>query len=89
MISAGQSYAFDIKGLQPLAPYGVYSTFSAESLRKGHPFAIGIERSNQPNYNRFIAQFAYGIKIISRSTLQSIYHRLNSSADNLEMSSRP
>ena len=30
------AYGFDIKGLQPVAPYGVFSTFSADSLKKGN-----------------------------------------------------
>lgn len=86
LISAGQSYAFDIKGLQPLAPYGVYSTFSAESLKESTSgIAIGIERSNQPNYNRFIAQFAYGIKDNIEIDLTIPYITdWNGSADNLE-----
>ncbi|NTU43603.1 MAG: hypothetical protein HGA78_11270, partial [Nitrospirales bacterium] len=38
--------AFDVKGLQPVSPYGVFSTFSAESLSR-HDVAIGLgfERS--------------------------------------------
>lgn len=86
LISTGPSYAFDIKGLQPLAPYGVYSTFSAESLKeKTSGIAIGIERSNQPNYNRFTAQFAYGIKDNIEFDLTIPYITdWNDSADNVE-----
>jgi hypothetical protein len=58
----GNSYGFDIKGLQPVAPYGIYSTFSAESLSKGKAaFSTGAEISVDPDYYRFLLQTAYGI----------------------------
>lgn len=53
--------AFDVKGLQPLSPYGVFSAFSAESLpRKRAGFGIGFEKSSEPKVKRFIFQAAYG-----------------------------
>ncbi len=56
------AHGFDFKGIQPLAPYGVFSTFSAESLKKGEAgVAFGLEKSRQPDYFRFTNQFAYGI----------------------------
>jgi hypothetical protein len=56
------AYAFDISGLQPLAPYGVFSTFSAESLQKNKSsFEIGAERSREPDFYRFIMKTAYGL----------------------------
>jgi hypothetical protein len=62
LLSAGTSYGFDISGLQPVAPYGVFSTFSAESLpRNKFAFESAFERSKQPDFYRFTARGAYGI----------------------------
>ncbi|MDA8238903.1 MAG: hypothetical protein M0Z67_00890 [Nitrospiraceae bacterium] len=62
LFMAGTSYGFDISGLQPVAPYGVFSTFSAESLPKSKAaFEVGFERSNDPDFYRFSARGAYGI----------------------------
>jgi hypothetical protein len=59
---AGTSYGFDISGLQPVAPYGLFSTFSAESLPRGKvAFEAGFERSKEPDFYRFSARAAYGI----------------------------
>lgn len=56
------SYAIDLKGPQPLPPYGIFSTFTAEGLRKGKSgIALGIEVSRQPDYYRIINNFGYGI----------------------------
>jgi hypothetical protein len=56
------AHAFDTKGLQPLSPYGVFSTFSAESLKQNKVgLGLGIERSNGPDFYRTIFQFAYGL----------------------------
>jgi hypothetical protein len=59
---AGHADAFDLKGLQPLAPYGVFSTFSAESLQAHRlGMALGFERSKEPNFYRITGQLGYGI----------------------------
>jgi hypothetical protein len=56
------SYGFEIKGLQPVDPYGVFSTFSAESLSKGKVAAsAGAEISVDPDLYRFIFKTAYGL----------------------------
>lgn len=56
------AHAFDVKGLQPLAPYGVFSTFSAESLKQNKVgFSLGIEKSSEPDFYRSIFNLAYGI----------------------------
>lgn len=56
------SYAFDVKGIQPLPPYGVFSTFSAESLRQNSAgFSLSIEKSVEPNFYRTFFNFAYGL----------------------------
>jgi hypothetical protein len=55
-------YGFDITGLQPNAPYGVFSTFSAESLPRGQAaFSFGAELSKDPDFYRFLFNAAYGI----------------------------
>jgi hypothetical protein len=54
--------AFDIKGLQPLSPYGVFSTFSAESLgKKMVGLSLNLEKSNEPRFYRTTLQGAVGL----------------------------
>lgn len=61
-LASRESYAFDISGLQPVAPNGIFSTFSAESLPRGRSaFETAFERSNQPNFYRFSLRGAYGL----------------------------
>ncbi|MBI3378277.1 MAG: hypothetical protein HY035_07755 [Nitrospirae bacterium] len=58
----GHAYGFDIKGLQPVAPYGVFSTFSADSLKKGqYAVGAGVEKSVEPDFFRYLFQYAHGI----------------------------
>lgn len=53
---------YDLKGIQPLSPYGVFSTFSAASFPKGKSgMSFGFERSRQPDYYRYTGQFGHGI----------------------------
>lgn len=53
---------FDVKGLQPLPPFGVFSTFSAESLKQNKVgFAFQFDRSVEPNFYRFFFQISYGL----------------------------
>ncbi len=62
ILLTGTSYGFDVSGLQPVAPYGIFSTFSAESLPRGKvALEAGFERSNEPDFYRFSARAAYGI----------------------------
>lgn len=73
-------YAFDISGIQPLAPHGVFSTFSAESLRKNmSSFEITAERSSEPDFYRFSLKTAYGIsdKLEFNLTVPYTYHYLD------------
>ncbi|RJQ41611.1 MAG: hypothetical protein C4550_01320 [Nitrospiraceae bacterium] len=59
---AGRAEGFDIKGLQPVAPYGVFSTFSADSPKKGkHALGAGIEKSAEPDFFRYLFQYSHGI----------------------------
>lgn len=56
------SHAFDIAGLQPLAPDGVFSTFSTESLpRNKVSLELGLERSRESDFYRTVIKGAYGI----------------------------
>ncbi|MEW6586360.1 MAG: hypothetical protein AB1442_12215, partial [Nitrospirota bacterium] len=56
------AYAFDLKGLQPVDPYGVFSTFSAESLPKGKAaFSGGADISLDPDFYRAVFKTAYGL----------------------------
>lgn len=62
LLAPDKLYAFDISGLQPVAPYGVFSTFSAESLPANrYAFEFGLDRSREPNFNRISFRGAYGI----------------------------
>jgi hypothetical protein len=56
------AYALELKGIQPVDPYGVFSTFGTESLAKGKvAFSTGAEISIAPDLYRFIMKTAYGI----------------------------
>lgn len=61
-IMAGYCQGADLSGLQPPAPYGVFSTMSASSPPRGKAaFALAVERSGEPNFWRFATNLAYGI----------------------------
>jgi hypothetical protein len=56
------SYGFEITGIRPVDPYGVFSTFSAESLPKNKvAFSAGTEISIDPDFYKFLFKTAYGI----------------------------
>jgi len=62
IFSCGNSYGFEISGLQPLAPNGIFSTFSTSSLPKGNvSFSTDVEVSIEPNFTKFFLKGAYGI----------------------------
>lgn len=70
-------FAFDISGLQPLAPNGVFSTFSAESLQKNKTsMEIAAEKSVEPDFYRFSLKAAYGLRdnMEFNLTIPSVYH---------------
>ena len=70
-------YAFDISGIQPLAPHGVFSTFSAESLQKNKSSVeIAAERSREPDFYRLSTKAAYGLsdKLEFNLTVPFVYH---------------
>ncbi|HXX58406.1 MAG TPA: hypothetical protein VEI96_10435, partial [Thermodesulfovibrionales bacterium] len=59
---AGRAYGLDLAGIQPLAPYSVFSTFSAYSLEKGRTgIALGADISHHPTFYRISGQWGYGI----------------------------
>lgn len=59
---SGRSYAFDVAGLQPIAPNGIFSTFSADSLPENKlSLELGAERSLEPDFYRLSLRGAYGI----------------------------
>ncbi|MBI5101615.1 MAG: hypothetical protein HZB33_07275 [Nitrospirae bacterium] len=55
-------FAFDFTGLKPIAPDGVFSTFSTESLpKRSIAVDLSAERSNHPKFNRFGLTGAFGL----------------------------
>ena len=55
-------YAFEYTHLQPVSPYGVFSTFSTESLAKNNVAAeFAAERINHPEFYRYELKGAYGL----------------------------
>lgn len=77
LVLPNRSYAFDILGLQPVAPYGVFSTFSAESLPKNKAaFETNFEKSKDPNFYRLALLGAYGISdsLEFDITVPYVYH---------------
>jgi hypothetical protein len=81
-----RSYAFDILGLQPVAPYGVFSTFSTESLPKNKgAFETAFEKSKDPDFYRFALLGAYGISdsLEFDITIPYVYH-FSDSVDGME-----
>jgi hypothetical protein len=62
IIPVTSGFAFDTEGLRPLPPYGVFSTFSAESLQQNNVgISLGLEKSSEPNFYRSTLQLAYGL----------------------------
>ncbi|TAN43146.1 MAG: hypothetical protein EPN25_01490 [Nitrospirae bacterium] len=61
-VSPGLVMAFDNTGLQPISPYGVFSTFSTESLPKNKVgLEVTAERAIDPEFYRFGIKGAYGL----------------------------
>ncbi len=59
---SGEIFAFDISGLQPVAPDGVFSTFSPESLPKNKAsIELLLEQSKEPDFYRVQLRGAYGL----------------------------
>ncbi|MDP1815067.1 MAG: transporter, partial [Leadbetterella sp.] len=79
-------FAFDISGPQPLAPNGIFSTFSAESMQKNKTsIEIAAERSREPDFYRFSVKAAYGLKDNMEFNLTIPYvYRYSDDRDGLE-----
>jgi hypothetical protein len=53
---------FEVGGIKPLPPYGLFSTFSAESLpRNKFGFGVTLERLVEPTFYRANLLLAYGL----------------------------
>lgn len=56
------AFAFDVEGLRPLPPNGVFSTFGADSLKQNSiGVCLGFEKSVKSGYYRTTGQIAYGL----------------------------
>ena len=62
LFSCSNTYGLEISGLQPLAPNGIFSTFSTSSLAKGtFAFSTDAEVSIDPDLYKFFLKGAYGL----------------------------
>ena len=77
--------AFDLKGLQPVDPHGIFSTFSAESMPQGK-FALsaGAEISIDPDYYRAVVKTAFGLTNTLELLLTMPYDFGNDTSDGFE-----
>lgn len=59
---SGLAEAFDVKGLQPVQPNGIFSTFSATTTGAGY-FSAGfeMEKAVDPSFYRVCATFGYDV----------------------------
>ncbi|GBD98298.1 hypothetical protein BMS3Abin07_00309 [bacterium BMS3Abin07] len=80
------SSAFELKGLQPIQPYGGFSAFNASTPGKGvYSMGIGFERSVDMNYYRATINGGYGISSGTEFLLTIPYLiEWNNSLDGLE-----
>lgn len=77
--------AAELKGLQPCDPYGVFSTFSTESLKKGKSaVSLGAEASIEPDLYRMIFKGAYGLSDMVELDLSMPYVFGSDIADGFE-----
>ena len=60
--SASYAHAIELAGYMPSAPYGVFSTLSAESPREGHSAVSFLaEKAGSPEFYRYSSQLAFGV----------------------------
>ncbi len=79
-------FAFDVSGLQPVAPNSVFSTFSAESIPK-NKFSIetAFEKSKDPDFYRFSLRGGYGISDSIEFDINIPYvYNFNTTVDGME-----
>jgi len=86
LLFSGESFAFDVSGLQPVAPNSIFSTFSTESLPKNKVSAeLGFEKSKDPDFYRFSLKSAYGISDSMEFNLTVPYvYNFNTTTDGME-----
>ncbi|MEO5358265.1 MAG: YjbH domain-containing protein [Nitrospirae bacterium YQR-1] len=63
VVTAGKkAHCFDFKGLQPVQPHGVFSTFSATTNEKGAAaLGIDLEQSVDPTFYRITSSVSYSL----------------------------
>jgi Putative MetA-pathway of phenol degradation len=86
LVFSGRSYAFDVLGLQPVAPNGIFSTFSTDTVPKNKwAVEMGFEKTKKPTFARFDLGAAYGINnsLEFDISVPYIYH-FSGSTDGLE-----
>jgi Putative MetA-pathway of phenol degradation len=86
LLLSGRSYAFDVLGLQPVAPNGVFSTFATDTVPKNKwAVEMGFEKSKEPSFARFDLRAAYGINqsLEFDISVPYVYH-FSDSADGVE-----
>lgn len=86
LLFPGESFAFDVSGLQPVAPNSIFSTFSTESLPKNKvSVEMGFEKSKDPDFYRFSLKSAYGISDSMEFNLTVPYvYNFNTTTDGME-----
>ncbi len=86
LLFSTDAFAFDVSGLQPVAPNSIFSTFSAESLPKNKvAIETGFEKSKDPDFYRFSLKSAYGISdsLEFNITVPYVYN-FNTTVDGME-----
>ncbi len=62
LLTSHIAHGFEIKGLQPVDPYGVFTTFSANSLPRGKAaLSAGADLSIDPDYYRALVKASFGL----------------------------
>jgi hypothetical protein len=86
LLFPGELFAFDVSGLQPVAPNSIFSTFSTESLPKNKvSVEMGFEKSKDPDFYRFSLKSAYGISDSMEFNLTVPYvYNFNTTTDGME-----
>lgn len=83
--SSGPVFALDLSGLQPVGPYGVFSTFSTETVtRTKGAFEVGVEKSKEPSFYRFRLSGVYGLTDTMEFALTAPYIRNFDGGDGME-----
>ncbi len=77
-ITLSTAYGFDLKGLQPVQPHGVFSTFSTGTHEKGvTSLGLGLEKSIDPDFLRLNTTLSYSL-IDTLELSATLPYRINS-----------